>query len=434
MTVLASLKAFGRDRKGGVSVLMAFALPAFIGTLALGTEVSLWLLKQRSLQNAADSAVIAASLDGTSGYLAQARAVTARYGLIDGVSGIAVAGSNTATCATGETNCYSITVTAAMPLYLGAIVGYLGNNASKSTKLSAIAFARRGSTTHDYCLVALASNSINPGIRSNGSPSADLAQCGVVSNTSADCNGHDLGADFGDAVGTNSGCGAIRTSSVKRYIEPYAAYAYQLPGDYCGGNYPQTSGTLPNSNRWTGTVSLGTYTLICGDLLLTGNVTVKAPADAVLLMYNGELATNGFRLQTASGSALALVFGGTNNVLYTHTPTGNGRIDIAGATRGPAAGVAVYTDPALTIGVHMPNAGTSPGLAMSGLIYMPHADLVFTGAVGPATFGRRCTILVANSIKLTGSTPFVLSTAQCDLQALTVVPTSTIAARGTLAG
>jgi hypothetical protein len=434
MAIFGFWQAFGRDRRGGISILMAFALPAFIGTLALGTEISLWLLKNRSLQNAADSAVVAASLDGSSGYLAQAKAVTARYGLVDGVGGVSVTGSNAATCATGEINCYSVTVAATMPIYLGAIVGYLGN-AGNSTKLSAIAYARRGSTSHDYCLVALASNGTTPGVYADNASGGNLAQCGVASNTAATCTGgYDLGADYGDAVTANTGCGGIRTAPSKAYAEPYAAYAWQLPGDYCNGNYPQNTGTLPNSNKWSGTMSLGSYTLICGDILLTGNVTIVAPADALVLLYNGELATNGFRLQTASGSALALIFSGTNNALYTHTPTGSGRIDITAPTKGPAAGVAIYTDPALTIGVHMPSAGTAPGLSMTGLVYMPHADLVFTGAVGAATYGKRCTVIVANSVKLTGPTRFVLSTAECDLAGLTVVPTSTVAARGTLAG
>ncbi len=435
MTLFASLRRFGRDPSGGVSILMAFALPAFVGTLALGTEISLWLLRNRSLQNAADSAVVAASLDGTSGYLAQAKAVTARYGLVDGVGGVTVTGSNAATCATGETNCYSVTVAAAMPVYLGAVVGYLGNAGSKSTKLSAISYARRGTTAHDYCLVGLASNGTAQGIYADGASGANLAHCGVMSNTAAKCTaGYDLVADYGDAVTSNAGCGGIQAAPVKPYAEPYAAYASQLPGDYCGGNYPQVGGSLPSSNKWSGTQSLGSVTLICGDLQLTGNVTVVAPADALMLIYNGEIATNGFRLQTASGSALSLIFMGTNNTLYTHTPTGTGRIDIAAPTKGPAAGVAIYTDPALTVGVQMPSAGTAPGWSMSGLIYMPHADLVFTGAVGAATYGKRCTVLVANSVSLKGSTPFVLSTVECDQAGLTVVPTSIAAGRGTLAG
>ena len=39
-------------------------------------------------------------------------------------------------------------------------------------------------------------------IRTTGSPSPDLSGCSVKSNTSGNCNGHDLDADYGDAVGT----------------------------------------------------------------------------------------------------------------------------------------------------------------------------------------------------------------------------------------
>ena len=54
--------------------MTALALPALIGGTGLGVEVSYWYLTQRSMQNAADSAAIAAATNGTANYAAEAKA------------------------------------------------------------------------------------------------------------------------------------------------------------------------------------------------------------------------------------------------------------------------------------------------------------------------------------------------------------------------
>lgn len=426
---------FAADRRGSVSLITAFALPALIATLALGTEVSYWLVKNRSLQNAADSAVIAASIDASTSYLVQAKAVAARYGFVDGVAGVAITASNAAACPGGGTGCYSVKVATTLPTYLGNVVGYVGNGTvggASGTRLSAIAFAKPSGTAHQYCLVGLASDGRSPAIQSSGSPKADLTGCGIASNTSMSCAGHDLGASVGDAAGTDDSCGIVKNSNVpKPFSDPYAALANKLPADSCGGTYPQV-GVLPAGNRWSGTRTLASITTVCGDLQLTGNVIINAPSDAVLIIRNGGLATNGFLFQTAAGTGLAIVFAGTNGATYQHIPFGSGGLDIAAPTTGTWSGVAMYQDPSLTTNIQMPAAAASPTWAFSGLIYVPHADLNFQGSVGKATYGAQCTVIVANSISLNG-TGLVLSTMDCVTAGLTT-PTNGATGRGVLVG
>jgi len=424
---------FSSDRRGAISLLTALALPALIATLALGTEVSYWLVQTRKLQNAADSAVIAATIDGSAAYVLQAKAVAAQYGLVDGVAGVAVTGSNAVTCPDVTAGCYSVTVATILPNYLGKVVGYIGNasvGGVNGTKLSAIAFAKPSGSSREYCLVALAGNGIALALLSNGAPKADLSGCGVMSNTNLRCNGHDLRAAFGDAVGTNNGCGAIRTSYVPPFIDPYAARAASLPADPCGGTYPQSPSAAVT--KWSGTRTLGSVTTICGDLQLTGNVTIVAPSDAVLILRNGELLTQGASFTTASGSNLALIFTGSNNASYQHIPDGSGALDITAPTTGTWAGVAMYQDPALTIGIQMPDAARKPKWAFSGLVYLPRVDLDFRGSVGKSGSGKRCTVIVANSITIKG-TGLVLSTMECAAAGLTT-PDNGATGRGDLVG
>ena len=70
------------DRRGNVAVLTALLLPALMGTLGVGFEVSNWYVTKRSMQNAADAATLAAATNGAGGYVAEAKAVAAQYGFV----------------------------------------------------------------------------------------------------------------------------------------------------------------------------------------------------------------------------------------------------------------------------------------------------------------------------------------------------------------
>src|SRR5919107_4509602 len=80
------IREFVNNRSGSVATMTALAMPALIGVAGLGAEVSYWYLVQRSMQNAADSAVIAAATNGSANYASEAKAAAARYGYVDGVN------------------------------------------------------------------------------------------------------------------------------------------------------------------------------------------------------------------------------------------------------------------------------------------------------------------------------------------------------------
>ena len=90
--------------------------------------------------------------------------------------------------------------------------------------------------------------------------------------------------------------------------------------------------TWAGSKSLTGTANLAGNTLICGDLRLTGDVTIDAPSGAVLYIENGLLDLQGYKLQTASGSAVTIVFTGTNTGSYQHYPTDNSAVQMVSST------------------------------------------------------------------------------------------------------
>jgi Putative Flp pilus-assembly TadE/G-like len=426
---------FRADDRGTMSAIMGVLMIPLVGVLALGFEVSNWYMITRGMQNAADAAAVAAATNGGSNYDVEAKAVAAQYGFADGTNTVSVAVSNSAACPGGGNNCYSVTISGFVPLYLSQVVGFTGDanaNGILEKKLSSAAVASHPNRPTDFCLLALGPQ----GIRANGAPKANMG-CNTMSNTGSTCNGGNLGAPIGAAHNTNNGCGVNQYSNVPAVRDTFAALASQIPADPCGGSYPQEPGKngspLPSTNQWSGSYASLNYA-ICGDLQLTGNVTINTPLGqpgTVLTIYNGQLDTNGYTIQTSNGSGLTVIFSGSNSGSYTHAPTGSGTLDIAAPTSGPWSGVAIYQDPKLTNGVDISAAGNTPAWDITGLVYLPNASVTLSGAVNKAGFGQSCFAMTVKDITVNG-TGMILPNGGC-IPAGLVMPNTTVPGRATLA-
>lgn len=430
-----SLTRLGSERGGNVAMISALAAPVLLGSFGLGTEVASWYANQHSMQNAADSAAIAAATNSSSDYATEAKAVAARYGYVDGQNGVAVTASDTVACPGGGNACYSVTISKSFPLILAQFVGYSGDTqlaGAPAKQILAKAVAQQSTIQRPYCLVAL--GQIGASITANGAPQADFSGCNVLANGDADCHGFDLRADVGDSHGTNSGCGLEQNSNVPLLADPYASQASNIPPNPCNGVYPQrplhpADPELPASNLISGNASWGSVVPVCGDLKLTGPLTISnMSGPTTLVLYNGDLDLNGYTLQTTAGTGLTIIFAGDDN--YTHIPAGDGTLDFAAPTSGPWSGVAIYQDPALTQGVDLAAAGADPTWNITGLVYMPHATVTFSGIVNKASNGLSCFSLVVSDLRLNG-TSAILSHGQCT-QAGLILPTNTVPGRAKL--
>jgi hypothetical protein len=285
-----------------------------------------------------------------------------------------------------------------------------------------------------YCLVTLGQSGTT--LQTNGAPFANMSGCNVMSNGDADCNGHNLGADNGDAHGANAGCGVAQHSNIALMPDPYSALAANIPPPpSCPKGYQQEpakkNGTpLPPENILAQTYTWsGNVTPACGDLQLQGNVTISnTSGPATLVIYNGDLDLNGYTLSTAPGSQLTIVFAGDNS--YSHTPTGGGALDIQAPTSGPWSGVAMYQAPNLTQGVNISAAGNSPTWNITGLVYLPHAGVTFSGAVNKSSNGASCFVMVTDHVTING-TGSILAHGGCK-QAGLIMPSTQVPGRGRL--
>jgi Flp pilus assembly protein TadG len=423
--VLRAARRLARADRANVATLFALSAPALIGALGLGMETAWWYSDQRSMQNASDAAAVAAASNGTSNYALEAAAVATQYGYTNGTNGVTVTSTNTAACPDGSgNNCYQVSITNKQQLYLLPVIGFTGDttsNGQPAQTIRASAIAKKGTTPRQYCLLAL--NTIGTAILGNGVPTTNFAGCNTMSDASATCHGHDMGADYGDAHITDSGCGIVQESGVPIVPDPYAVLASNIPSNPCA-SYPQepqhhNDPALPGTNQWGTAQSLSGNKIVCGDLQLTADVTINAPSGAVLVIENGQLDTNGYTIRTANGSSLTIVYSGDSSSTYTHAPSGGGTLDIQAPTSGPWSGVAMYQDPNLTSGVDMSAAGNSPTWDITGLVYMPHANVIFSGAVNKSSNGASCFAMVVGDITVNG-TGEILAHGGCDAAGLTM--------------
>ena len=428
-TLTRWIRAARLDERGNVLMLTALALPTMLGLGGLAFEGANWYQTKQAMQNAADAAVVAAASNATTSYAAEAKAVTAQYGFQDGVADTTVTASNTAACPSGGTGCYSVTITKKLPLLLAQVVGFKGNAAVSSNRaaqqLQASAVASQATSPRSYCVVALASSGTSPGIRANGAPKADLTGCSLMSNTDMLCNGHDLGATYGDAHGSSSGCGNAQTSNVPTVSDSYSALSSNIPADTCP-SYGKAAKKGSTATPLPSNLSLAQR--VCGDVELDRDVTITT--SGTLTIFNGQLDTNGYTIKTAPGVTATIIFTGDNDADYDHTLTGNGTIDITAPTSGPWSGVAIYQDPRLTTNVDISAAGKDPTWNITGLVYLPHADVTFSGAVSKSSNGKNCFVMVVDNLLING-TGSILSQGECAAAGLTM-PSSNLPSRGKL--
>jgi len=422
---LGSLRA---DQRGNVAVMMAFLLPILCGAMGIGFEVTNWYMQTRSMQNAADSAALAAAANNSSGYNVEADAVTAKYGYVNGSNNVTVSASNGVTCPDGNTTCYSVQINSTVPLYLSQVVGYNGDLTVKGQKMKAVsstAIAERKPYPQVICLLAL--DTTGTALQANGSPKTDFSGCTLMSNAGGTCNGSNLNANLGIAVGPNGGGAGCGNKQMSNYNPPLTTpgcptrcYSQILANDtgmsatalsQCSGSYPQYSKKNGYPTTITKLSDFKSFTdsngnmvyVACGDTQLSANITLPAGQNSVVVVENGVLDLGGM---TLSGTSSSLVFSGTTGGSYSHYPTDlktGGTLDLQAPTSGNWSGVALYQDPILTNGVSFQYNGNNPTWNLTGLVYLPNSSVQMSGAVNKSANGADCMVTVIKDVLINGT-------------------------------
>ena len=384
--------------------MMAILAVPLIGAMGFAAESTNWFLTKRAEQNAADSAAIAASTNndnanspaGTT-FRTEALAVASNYGFVNGANNTTVTVTPGVTCPSPLTtsNCYQVTITRNLPIYLVRAVGFQGDvalNGGRAKTITATAISSPQATGQAFCVLALSQGAA--GISTSGAPKVVPAGCHMMSNSSTSCSGHTV-ADYVDAHGTSDPvCAVIKATSNAPLVSDasYRALA---------SNIPTTGCVAPPANLTA--LSSSSY-CFSSDWTLSNDVVVNSGSGGtVLTMTNSGINLHGHRLYTNSGSGLTIVFTGNTG---THNVTGTGTLDIAAPAAGsgsPWQGIALYQEATMTSGVNINYGGSSPAWKISGLIYAPQSDFQLQGSVGQSTNGLSCFDLIVKTFSLKGS-------------------------------
>jgi Flp pilus assembly protein TadG len=422
-----------RTERGNISPLMALMLVPIVGAMAMGTEASNWFFTARAAQHAADSAVLAAGtrdILGDSNYIDEGLAVAKSYGFT-------VATNNTlsttnalvniekgVTCPnnTSDTNCYRATVQRRVPVYLTPLIGFSGDVGSLKL-IQAVAIAETKTILAPDCLISKSNSTAknNYAIRTNGGNSIDMHGCSVATAGQIACNGNAWNADSVSYASAKNGdlCGNVNIPNATTVPDPYDALKTNVPSKTaCSGSYPQAPSkkndpALPTANVWTASPTWdGTSKVMCGDQQLGADVTLSGAA-TTLTIYNGGLDLNGHTLSTASGAGVTVIFAGDSSASgfasTSHIISGSGTLDIAAPTGSGATwkGVLLYQDPTTlpsgTNNIDFSAFGNSPTLAVTGVVYLPNANVTVAGSINHKLNGNACFTLVDWTTLLSGT-------------------------------
>ncbi len=317
-----------RDSRGNIGVMTAILIIPVVGALGLATEASGWFLIARAEQSAADFAALAAAANndeanGGTGYVSEAKAVASDYGFTDGSNNTTVSVAYQAVASAPNcisTNCYVVTITHIMPIYLSSIVGYQGNvsgDSGRGKSIAATAVAVPKIELVNYCIAT------GDPMNFTNDTGANFAGCRLRARGALNCSQ----ASFAGAkaviynVPNQDNCDSSNCDNCIAQPLPYSRddpfllqlaalgskVTMNLPTNPCT-NYPQEGmggpGSLPVSNQ-IGALTAST-TVFCGDVALSGDITVSG-AQNLLVIENGMLDLNGHTLTTATGAGLSTI-------------------------------------------------------------------------------------------------------------------------------
>jgi len=429
------------DERGNIGPILALMVVPIVGSFAIGGESASWYLYHRAQQNAADSAVVAAAIQGGTTYKTVANAVAAKYGYTSG--GDVTVTPTTVACPAGATviagaTCYQVTIAKNVPVYLTRIVGYSGDTTlasgarGKAITAHAIAGLTTGTTT--FCMIGLSG-----GITLNGGPNTNLTGCDLLSDQNLACNGisSDFGVGAGYAVGTNknSNCGTTAVSGYPSFTDPILSTVTSnlssLSCSYSASSVFSGAGLATGNNCYTGQIKL------------TSDVTVSTPNTVLVIQTDasgsGGLDLNGHTFSTSGTGSLTVVFTGTTaltSAVLQNSANSAATLNISAPALKNAdgttntnvwKGLALVEDPSMpdpklsgqtnVLDMSFAGGANTITLDVSGLIYLPNGVFNIDGAINKASNGLDCIGIIAQKIVASGTNSiFANPTAQCYLQ------------------
>ena len=422
-----------RNEDGQVLVITALCMVAFLGFLALATDIGALYNSKRQLQTAADAAATAAAVRYLALYntnngaqtAAQNSAITAGQAAatanVPGSTPTVNVNTNAASPPSHQhcvaTTCYfEAIVSAPNPtVFYRAFYYFWQGSISNAFNVTARAVAGTPGASTGCIYLTDQSGSV---YSAHGNYNVNATTCGLfVNSTSSSAmtgkgNKGSINVAYVDAVGSTSGytvnfpSGTSLNGGTIAETIPFSNITAPTQPASCTGTSGGTqtlSGTvLPGC--YLGTVNFGTATLSAGFYFFGGDVNFK----------NGAVTGTGVTLDINAGTLT--VEPGNAQVTLTPPTAGDGSSLIGGVNPG-IDGVTIY-QPSTNANSPSFQAG-SAGVNISGFVYAPSAQISVQDNGGSSTFGG----LIVDSIASGPSTITVggFSSSTSPLKVVTLV-------------
>jgi Flp pilus assembly protein TadG len=390
------LKKFRRDESGSYVAAAALMAPALAGIMGLGVEYGVWVQRHQSIQGAADSAAMSASI-APGNVVTQAHAVAAAYGFSSETPNVTIAVNQPPQSGpyAGHARAVEVVITQLQqrlfsalwnnqPITIAARATAITPDANGCTltlnKTESAAAGMQGSTrvVLNGCSLFVNSNSASA-LSVGGSASLFTDSVGVVGGVSGT-------AGITATQGISVGQGAI--------LDPYANI-----------NFPAFSGCTERNyvGKNTETIDPGVY---CGGITLhAGAIVTLNPG--IYYIDGGDLTVNGGA--TLIGSGVTFVFTSSSGTKWpTVTINGNATVDVTAPKSGPMQGFVVFADRRIPVGTAFKFNGGSMQY-FGGAVYAPTTALSYAGG---SISGSTCTQLISDTLSFTGNSNLAVECSQ----------------------
>ena len=397
------LARLARDQSGATALIVALSMTVLMGFVAIAVDVGHWYADKRLVQGAADAAAYSAAVDSAAGdtatgVVAAARAVSASYGLTDGVGGVSVAVNVPPT-----SGAYASTAGAVQVVITKTEGLFFASFYTNSATISARGVAVPGSAGGRYCILALSttpSTSISTAdVSVGGGAVVDTSLCGIYVNSSGPdalyMNG--LGTIIAKYL-TIVGNYTLSNNSTLTVTGQTITGAPVSPDPY-GNQATPAAGACNQTNFTTSgtqTISPGTY---CNGFTANrGSRVTMSPG--VYIIDRGVFSLNGNAVVTGTGVTVVLT-SSTGSSYATMSVNGGTTFTLSAPTSGPTAGLVILQDRTGPMDTSKMNGGSA--MVMTGVVYLPTQLVQYAGGnLNQST----CTILVAYRINFTGGASF----------------------------
>jgi hypothetical protein len=396
---LAALPTFAHDDRGGVAVYAALAMPLLLGSVGLGVDVGLAYSSRQAAQHQADAAAMAAALELARGKTEDEIESAASDGaedngfVADRGDSIEVASPPASGAFAGDATAVEVEI--ARPVTL-SFVGFVGAERNITVTARAVARPVRSAA----CVWSL--EEINTGVGLTGTADVEL-NCGVYARSTSGSAIEQKGSSCLTATSVVTAGGTIGScihptprTNAAQLDDPLGA----LPEPAAPTSCDPTKDGKVNKDK---TLSPGVY---CGGIQITGNAKVHFNP-GLYVIRGGEFSAGGSSELTGDGVTFFLTNNGTDFATLNLTST---VLDFSPPTTGPYKGILFFQDrdtPTTAANILAGNGVVD----LSGLVYMPTAQLDFRGGSSSASLDL---FLVTRKLRFVGNS--YLSTGGATIQ------------------